>query len=168
MKDMKFGKIDFDFFEMPIHRLLTEEETDLLKITGEKIEWISCKECNVTGGTNDGREFCSIKCFCTFNKIDSNSMELIKNEVLHEEAAKTGDKVIYKDEIYDVISTDFSIERLKKQFNVSYSYILKVNSRVVKLFDLEYPLRKMTRTEHLKWKQNKFKDETQDENNYEL
>ena len=38
MKNIKFGKIDYDFFEMPMHRLLTEEEIDLFKITGEKIE----------------------------------------------------------------------------------------------------------------------------------
>lgn len=160
--------IDIEFFEMPLHRLLTAEETTMLEQKGKDVEWVSCKKCHAAGGTTDGRDFCSLECYCQFHDIDPRSMEVIKNEVLNEEAAKKGDKVLYKDEVYTVLSTDFSFERLKKQFNISHSYILKAGANVVKLFDLEYPLRKMTKVEHLKWKQNKLKEESEDENSKEL
>lgn len=62
MKEKEYKKIDPVFFEMPMNRLLDEQEIDMLTARGIESSWISCKQCRSTGGTTDNREFCSMGC----------------------------------------------------------------------------------------------------------
>lgn len=138
----KYKKIDTTFFEMPSNRLLDKEEIKELENVGIQTTWISCETCRETGATTDGREFCSMECYCAFNDIDPNAMRFLKNEWVEATAAGTGDAVEYQGMIYKVMSTDFSMERFRKKFRVAYSYILIGKKGEIKLRDLEYPLRK--------------------------
>lgn len=162
MNEKKYNKIDPRFFEMPMNRLLDEQEINAIKVHGIESSWISCKQCRTAGGTTDNREFCCIDCYCLFYDIDKNAMKLLKNEWLETIAAKSGDKVEYQNRIYKVVSTDFNAERLKRSFKVTYSYILIGKEGQVRLSDIEYPLRKMGYGDEILMS-NKFgKDETDD------
>ena len=84
-----------------------------------------------------------MKCYCKFNDIDVNAMTLLVNEWIETSAAKSGDQVLYQSKSFKVVSTDFSMERFKKRFRATYSYILIGEKGEQRLKDLEYPLRKL-------------------------
>jgi len=157
MKNEK--KINPEFFEMPIERLLTNEEADLLLENGIETKWVSCKECHAAGATTDDRSFCSLKCFCKNKDIDYNAMKLLGKEIFLEQSAQTGDLVMYNGEQYKVVSTDFTFNRVNKKFEQTYSYVLIGGGQEKRLHDLEIPLRKIGFSQELSNKKENGKDE---------
>lgn len=140
---MKKGNIDPDFFEMPVDRLLTEEEERQLNQKGIKTTWISCLNCRQTGATTDGREFCSLKCYAEYNRLDYNAVLLMRKAAYLDEAAREGEMVRYNDRYMKVISTNFSREKIQDKYRATYSYVLMDGAKMVKLFNLEAPLRRV-------------------------
>lgn len=90
-------------------------------------------------------------------------MRVLKNDWVMATAAKSGDKVEYQNGIYKVVSTDFSAERLKRSFRVTYSYVLIGKEGQIRLKDLEYPLRKMGYGDEMLINKNKENDESNTE-----
>jgi hypothetical protein len=135
-----------EFFEMPVDRLMSEEEVLVLLSDGVEVDWIECKGCSNQGGTTDAREYCSVECYAREKGIDKKNAELIKRSVFMEKAAKKGDCVFYNERYYVVKETDCTMQRIKRGYGMKYNYILSSDSGITKLEGLEMPLFKYVKT----------------------
>ena len=130
-------------FEMPFDRLLTDDEKENLNDSGLTFKQIDCLACSNSGWTSDGREYCSVRCYCIEHGLDITSFDLIKKAVFLDEASCVGDQVIYDECLMKVVTTDCTKERLQRDYNLKYSYVLEFDGRSLILRDIEVPLRKI-------------------------
>jgi|GEM_PF-3277705 hypothetical protein len=129
-------------FEMPINRLLSEDEMLSAVINGYQMDWVKCSICGSEGWTVDNRKHCSLTCYVKAKKLDKNKMEVIRISVLKEEAAFLNDFVKCGDEILKVIATDCTFSRLSRPYNLKFNYVLQYKDTLIKVNDLETPLRR--------------------------
>ncbi len=129
-------------FEMPINRLLSEDEMLSAVINGYQMDWVKCSICGNEGWTVDNRKHCGLTCYVEAKKLDKNKMEVIRISVLKEEAAFLHDFVKFGDEILKVIATDCTFSRLSRPYNLKFNYVLQYKDTLINVNDLETPLRK--------------------------
>ena len=131
-------------FEMPLDRLLSDEEILPLTLNGIHVRSMKCPLCGNEGWVTDYREYCTLGCYAKAKKMDPRSLELVRQAVLLDGAALTGDEVEYGGKKLKVLATDCTEERIRRKYELKFNYVLKCQGTVFHLKNLETPLRKVT------------------------
>lgn len=129
-------------FEMPVDRLLTDEEIIPLIIHGYKLSVVRCDFCGIHGWSTDDRDLCSISCLAKKQGIETGKVDLLRQSVLLESAAFKDDVVLYGKEKLQVIATDCTTDRIRRSYHLKFNYVLKWRGQIIKVVDSETPLRR--------------------------
>jgi hypothetical protein len=130
-------------FEMPLDRLLSDGEILPLTLNGIHVRSMKCPLCGKEGWVTDYREYCKLSCYAKAKKMDPRSLDLVRQAVLLDGAALTGDEVEYGGKKLKVLATDCTEERIRRKYELKFNYVLKCQGTVFHLKNLETPLIKI-------------------------